>query len=227
LDNLATRYRKVQDQVSSALAKNHRTSDSLTLVAVSKTRTADEIEALYRLGHRDFGENYVQELVEKSEKLFERGCTSIRWHFIGHLQTNKVKTLIPFTHTIHSVDSVRLAQEISKRATHPIQIYLNVNIDREPSKSGFSPDEISAAASEIKTLPQIDLRGLMCIPEPHDDVEKMREPFQRLNQLEKKCQPATQGSLSMGMSDDFEIAIAEGATAIRVGTLLFGPRKAK
>ncbi len=228
MDKLYENYQQLKAQISAALSKFNRAEDSVNLIAVSKTRSADEIEALYRLGHRDFGENYVQELSEKFLDLKNRGCADIRWHFIGHLQTNKVKTITPFVHAIHSVDSIRLAQEISKRVTQPLRIFLNVNIDAELSKSGFPPEGTLQAAAEIQALPQIDLRGLMCIPrpsEPGEDLDRMRAPFSRLCLLEKQCRPHTQGELSMGMSEDFEFAIEEGSTAIRVGTRLFGSRK--
>jgi pyridoxal phosphate enzyme (YggS family) len=201
---------------------------SVTLIAVSKTKSADDVEALYRLGHRDFGENYVQELLEKATVLEERGCNDIRWHFIGHLQTNKVKSLIPIIHTIHSIDSLKLAEEISKRAgSRKIPCYLNVNIDGEESKSGFAPGEVLEAARAVSALPGIDLMGLMCIPAPRANPEERRAPFAALRELEKSCHPHTNGALSMGMSEDFELAIEEGSTALRIGTLLFGARKAK
>jgi len=218
LDDLSENYRKLKALIPPSVA----------LIAVSKTRTADEIETLYKLGHRDFGENYVQELLEKSAELDARGCSDICWHFIGHLQTNKVKSLVSIVKVIHSVDSIRLAEEISKRATQPIQVFLNVNLDGEPSKSGFSPENVISAAKEIQKFPRIDLRGLMCIPKPippEDRIEKKRAPFEKLNALEKQCHPYTQGELSMGMSDDFEAAIDSGSTAVRVGTRLFGERK--
>jgi pyridoxal phosphate enzyme (YggS family) len=201
------------------------------LIAVSKTRTAAEIEALYRQGQRDFGENYVQELLDKAQELSMRGCAEIRWHFIGHLQSNKVKVLLPNVHAIHSVDSVKLAKDISRHAVergeNPILCYLAVNIDREASKSGFDPNAVKEAAAEIAKLPSIDLRGLMCIPAPRMPIAEMKIPFAALRELEKSCQPSTHGELSMGMSDDYEIAIAEGATSVRVGTLIFGPRPAQ
>jgi pyridoxal phosphate enzyme (YggS family) len=196
----------------------------VTLVAVSKTKPASDIEAMYRLGQRDFGENYVQELLSKSQELSDR-CPEIRWHFIGHLQTNKVKQLIPIVHAIHSVDSMRLAEEISKRAGEKrVSCFLEVNIDSEPTKTGFAPDQAKEACAQIAALPGLSLQGLMCIPAPRTDLREKRVPFARLRELEHACRPHTQGSLSMGMSEDFEIAISEGATAVRVGTLLFGAR---
>jgi pyridoxal phosphate enzyme (YggS family) len=197
---------------------------TVTLIAVSKTQSADAIEALYRQGQRDFGENYVQELLEKSAELQKRGCADIRWHFIGHLQSNKVKMCLPVTYAIHSIDSIKLAKEISKRASAKIACFLNVNIDCEETKSGFAPTETAEAAAEISKLPNIDLRGLMCIPAPRESAGASKPAFAALRELENTCRPSTHGELSMGMSDDFEIAIAEGATFIRIGTRLFGSR---
>jgi pyridoxal phosphate enzyme (YggS family) len=200
----------------------------VTLVAVSKTKPASAVEELYRLGQRDFGENYVQELVSKARELEALGYNDIRWHFIGHLQTNKVKSLLPIVHAIHSVDSLKLAKEISKHAgDRKIPCFLNVNIDAEETKSGFPPETVRAAVHDIAALPGIDLRGLMCIPAPRAALEERRIPFATLRELEKSCQPLTHGQLSMGMSEDFEIALAEGATALRIGTLLFGSRKSQ
>jgi pyridoxal phosphate enzyme (YggS family) len=204
-----------------------RLPPTVTLIAVSKTQSADAVEALHRQGQRDFGENYVQELLEKSRELEARGCTGIRWHFIGHLQTNKVKALLPVVYAIHSVDSLKLANEISKRSERKIRCFLNVNIDREASKSGFTPEETLACAGRVAGLPNIDLRGLMCIPAPRESADAIRPAFSALRELEKSCRPHTQGELSMGMSDDFEIAVSEGATSIRIGTRLFGWRNRK
>lgn len=221
--NLAANYRDVRQQILSAASMASRIPP--TLVAVSKTQPADAIEALYHLGHRDFGENYVQDLVLKATDLASRGLPEISWHFIGHLQTNKVKALLPHVACIHSVDSEKLAQEISKRATedgrkNPVQIFLEVNVSGEPTKSGFHPSEIRAVAAEIAKLSKIELYGLMCIPAPGTGLRA----FQTLRELETSCRPATSGGLSMGMTDDFELAIQEGATHVRVGTALFGPR---
>lgn len=216
LNNLGDNFREIRAKIPA----------SATLIAVSKTKSADDVEALYRLGQRDFGENYVQELLEKAASLEERGCNAIRWHFIGHLQTNKVKSLIPIIHSIHSVDSLKLAEEISKRAgSRKIPCYLSVNIDQEESKSGFAPEQVPEAARSISTLPGIDLLGLMCIPAPRSNPEDQRIPFAALRELEKSCRPHTQGALSMGMSDDFEAALQEGSTSVRIGTLIFGSRK--
>jgi pyridoxal phosphate enzyme (YggS family) len=198
----------------------------VTLVAVSKVQTIEAIEAAYHLGQRDFGENYVQELAQKAEELDRRGCTGIRWHFIGHLQTNKVKALMPWVSCIQSVDSVKLAQEISKRwkasgRGGKLAVFLQVNQDAEASKSGVPESEAVVRAQEIAALEGLELEGLMSIPDPSGDT---MSAFRRLRELEKRSRPATRGMLSMGKSSDFEAAIQEGATHVRVGTSFFGPR---
>lgn len=194
--------------------------ESVTLVAVSKTHPFEKIKTLYDLGHRDFGENYVQELLSKAEAARAIGITDIRWHMIGHLQTNKVKQVLPVVFLIHTVDSIKLAQEIQKRATRQIPILLEINIDREETKSGFQPDGVNEAVKEISQFQNISLRGLMCIPQP----SRHGDSFRRLKELETTLRPYTQGVLSMGMSEDFESAIQAGSTHVRVGSAIFGAR---
>jgi PLP dependent protein len=223
--NIENRYNDVQANIQKALEDSGRT-DSVTLIAVSKLQSVDDIRKLYELGHRDFGENYVQELVEKAETFRDQGITDIRWHFIGHLQTNKVKQLVPFVTVIQSVDSIKLAQEISKRwkGLHALPIFLNVNIDQEKSKDGVSPLDVHEVCESVSHLPGLHLEGLMCIPAPTSSQQVGSHPFHRLRELEHLCRPFTHGQLSMGMSSDYQAAIREGATHIRVGTSLFGKR---
>lgn len=221
MSTLESRYKTLLAQVG--------TLPGLTVIAVSKTQPVDAIEELYRLGHREFGENYVQELVEKAEELARRGCTDIRWHFIGHLQTNKVKALIPHVFAVHTVDSEKLAQELAKRwhqsgRTGKLPVFVEVNIDAEASKAGFLREQVPSVVQAIAAIPELDLQGLMCIPAPGNEQEA-HTAFRALRELEVQCRPATKGSLSMGMSSDFPIALEEGATHIRVGTALFGARK--
>lgn len=221
---LAERYAEISARIASALHDSAR-RDSVVFIAVSKVQSVDAIKTLYDLGQRNFGENYAQELLEKAEHFLVLGVRDIRWHFIGHLQGNKVKQILPFVASIHSVDSLKLAQEISKRWVplsqgRNLPIFLSVNIDEEDSKDGVKPSDARAIALEISNLPGLSLEGLMCIPAPG----RSDDAFQRLGQLEISCRPATKGKLSMGMSDDFPEAIAEGATHIRVGTSLFGKR---
>ncbi len=192
---------------------------SPVVIAVSKNQSVEAIKALYCLGHRDFGENYAQQLEGKAKQLLEIGCEGIRWHFIGHLQTNKVKVIAPWVYAVHTVDSLRLASEISKKCSQDLKCFIQVNIDDESSKSGILPQEAPGLAREISELKKLNLQGLMCIP----DLKKSKsgEAFRELFELEKKCQPYTNGMLSMGMSEDFEVAMSEGATHLRLGRALF------
>lgn len=224
---IQTNYQEVLERIRRA-AGSVEAASRITLVAVSKFQPVEAIEELYRLGHRDFGENYAQEMTVKAAELEARGCAGIRWHFIGHLQTNKVKALIPRIGVIHSVDSGKLAHELSKRwlATGRggmLPVFLEINISGEPSKAGVPVDRAAELAHEVAGLPGLRLEGLMCIPAPGAGSA----PFNQLSALEKRCRPATNGQLSMGMTLDFEEAIRAGSTHIRVGTALFGSRPPK
>jgi len=203
---------------------------SVTLVAVSKTQPAQAIREAYACGERHFGENYAQEWREKSAALSD--LPDLVWHFIGALQTNKVKYLVgpsgeppysPRVAWIHTVDRLSLAEEISKRAARAgtqIRVLLEVNVASEPSKSGCPPQSARALADGVSRLPGLDLRGLMCIPRPGDDP---RPHFAALRALRDKL-GLNLPDLSMGMSDDYQQAIAEGSTLVRIGTAIFGER---
>jgi PLP dependent protein len=205
-----------------------------TLVAVSKTKTIEEIMELYELGHRDFGENYVQELTEKHFLLPK----DIRWHFIGHLQSKKVKYISPFVHLIHGVDSIKLLQEINKqgiRHQRVIECLLQVHIAREETKFGLSEeelDELFNALPEYEAvdgLTNISIMGLMGMATFTEDTDRIRIEFKYLNSLfDKYSQMQTKHVkmkiLSMGMSADYKIALEEGSTIIRIGSLIFGER---
>ncbi|MBX2930996.1 MAG: YggS family pyridoxal phosphate-dependent enzyme [Chitinophagaceae bacterium] len=195
-----------------------------TLVAVSKIKPVEDILALYELGQKDFGENYVQELVDKQAQL----PTDIYWHFIGHLQSNKVKYIAPFVHLIHGVDSLKLLQEINKQAAkhnRTIQCLLQVHIAQETTKFGFSFEELEALLIP-KELNNVEVVGLMGMASFSDDKQLVRNEFMQLkNQFEKLS--STHSSfkiLSMGMSDDYSIALEEGSNMLRIGSLLFGKR---
>ena len=195
----------------------------ITLVAVSKTKPIEDILALYNLGHRDFGENYVQELVEKAERLPK----DIRWHFIGHLQTNKVRSIAPFIYLIHGVDSVKLLKEIAKQAEkggRVIDCLLQVHIAQEETKFGF--DETELLNVDLKQFPNLKIKGLMGMARLTDDINRIRIEFKFLKTLfEKlKTQNPELSILSMGMSADYKIAIEEGSNLVRIGSLLFGER---
>jgi len=222
--SLAARYREIQTRIR-LTAESAGLAHVPVLIAVSKTFPIEKIEALHALGHRDFGENYAQELLEKDREARELGLEGIRWHLIGHLQTNKVKAVLPLVHAIHSVDSLKLGEEISKRLSErsePLRIFLEVNIDHQGTKTGVEPEDGPELCRRLASLKGIRLEGLMCVPAPAHGADG--SAFRELRELERKCRPATHGGLSMGMSQDFERAIAEGATHLRLGTAIFGDR---
>ena len=196
---------------------------NITLVAVSKTKPVEDILELYDLGHRDFGENYVQELVEKAERLPK----DIRWHFIGHLQSNKVKLITPFIYLIHGVDSLKLLKEIDKQAEknkRHIDCLLQVHIAQEETKFGFDENELFAL--EIGQFANVKIKGLMGMASLTENVNKIRIEFKQLKTLYDKLSTFTPqlSILSMGMSADYKIAIEEGSNMVRIGSLLFGDR---
>lgn len=199
---------------------------SVTLVAVSKLKPASDIEALYKLGQLDFGENYVQELVEKQAVL----PSNINWHFIGHLQSNKVKYIAPFVHLIHGVDSLKLLQEINKQAlknNRVIDCLLQVHIAKEETKFGMDAPELSDALEAAKHLPNVNIRGLMGMASFSDDQEVVASEFKYLHELFTTHHFNEQPTavLSMGMSADYALAIKSGSTMVRIGSLLFGARQ--
>jgi pyridoxal phosphate enzyme (YggS family) len=201
---------------------------SVTLVAVSKLKPASDIEDLYKEGQRDFGENYVQELVDKQAAL----PATINWHFIGHLQSNKVKYIAPFVHLIHGVDSLKLLQEINKQAlknNRVIDCLLQVHIAKEETKFGMDAPELSDALEAAKLLPNVNIKGLMGMASFSDNQELVATEFKYLHELfathQFDKQPAS--ILSMGMSADYPLAIAAGSNMVRIGSLLFGARVVK
>ena len=212
----------VNEEIYQQINEQLRLSN-ITLVAVSKTKPIEDILALYNLGHRDFGENYVQELVEKAQGLPK----DIRWHFIGHLQTNKVKSIAPFIYLIHGVDSVKLLKEIAKQAEKSgrvIDCLLQVHIAQEETKFGF--DETELLSVDLKQFPGLKIKGLMGMASLTDDINKIRIEFKFLKTVfEKlKTQNPELSILSMGLSADYSIAIEEGSNMVRIGSLLFGER---
>ena len=201
---------------------------SATLVAVSKTKPVEDIQAMYDLGQRDFGENYVQELVDKQAVLPK----DIRWHFIGHLQSNKVKYIAPFVHLIHGVDSLKLLKEINKQAAKAgrvIDCLLQVHIAQEETKFGMDEAEIAEVKTLISELADIRICGLMGMASFSEDLAKVKGEFIYLKSLFDKNSLSTMDHgpwtiLSMGMSSDYIIALEEGSTMVRIGSLLFGAR---
>lgn len=223
-DNL----KDVQQRVANAAKKAGRDLSEITLIAVSKTKPAEMIEEIYSEGIREFGENKVQEITAKSQVLPD----DINWHMIGHLQRNKVKTVISKACMIHSVDSLRLANQISEDAQKlgiTVPILLEINIANEETKFGFTKAETEDALREIAKLPNIIVKGLMTSAPFVDDPEDNRKYFKALKELcvdlkAKNIDNTDMVYLSMGMTNDYEVAIEEGATHIRVGTAIFGTR---
>lgn len=219
---------RVQENIRNACARAGRKDDEVTLIAVSKTKPVSMLEEAYALGVRDFGENKVQELVDKAGQLPK----DIRWHMIGHLQRNKVKYIIDKAYLIHSVDSLRLAEEISKEAVkHGVtaNILIEVNVAGEESKFGVSPEDTPVLIEEISRLPAIQVRGLMTIAPFVEKAEDNRIIFNALLKLyvdisRKNIDNVHMDFLSMGMTGDYEVAVEEGATFVRVGTGIFGER---
>lgn len=197
---------------------------NVTLVAVSKTKPLEDIRALYDLGQRNFGENYVQELVDKEAMLPK----DIRWHFIGHLQRNKVKYIAPFVHLIHGVDSLNLLKEIDKQGTRfqrNINCLLQVHIAQEETKFGFDDTELQETVSALSSLEHVSVNGLMGMASFTADPNQISEEFTRLKMLYDQYLKQTGWStLSMGMSGDYKMAIEHGSTMVRIGSLLFGAR---
>lgn len=221
--------REIKSIVGSEIVKAGR-NIPVKVIAVSKTKPSDMLHNAYLAGIKVFGENYVQELVDKSEYFKDNSLTNIEWHFIGHLQSNKVKYIIPFVDYIHSVDSIKLADEINKRAeqNNKIQkILLQVNTSGEESKSGCEPDEAVYLASAILSLLNIELVGLMTIGTFTDDETQQRKEFSLLRNLRDEINNKLNinlKELSMGMTNDYPVAIDEGATMVRIGTAYFGER---
>ena len=218
----------VQQRIARACALAGRPADDVLLLAVSKTRTAGELRQLATQGQYRFGENYLQEALDKMASLAD---LSLEWHFIGPIQSNKTRAIAEHFAWVHSVDRLKIARRLSEqRPAHlpPLNICLQVNISGEASKSGSHPGELAELARQVATLPRLQLRGLMAIPAPCSHPNHQRLPFQALHQALEALnrQGLALDTLSMGMSDDLEAAIAEGATIVRVGTALFGPRPA-
>ncbi|HSY73993.1 MAG TPA: YggS family pyridoxal phosphate-dependent enzyme [Dongiaceae bacterium] len=220
----------IQQRIRSACDRCGREPNSVTLLAVSKAYPPETIQAAADCGLAFFGENKIQEAKAKIPL-----CPGkLRWHFIGHLQSNKVRDAVALFEMIQGVDSLGLAQEISKRAEQAAKrmpILLEANLSGEASKFGYKPEKLLSELKEINFLPRLEIRGLMTVPPFFAEQEKVRPYFQRLRELKAQCEQVISAPLphlSMGMSGDFEVAIEEGATIIRIGTALFGPRaKAK
>lgn len=222
-------WKAVEQSIYNSCQKAEREQQEVTLIAVSKTKPVSDLKEAYEAGARDFGENKVQELLEKIPEL----PSDIRWHVIGHLQRNKVKYIVDKVALIHSVDSLRLAEEISQEAQKKgigVDILIEVNIAGEESKFGVSPEETPSLVERIAQLPSIQIRGLMTIAPFAEDPEENRIFFRKLKKLsvdieKKNIDNVNMSVLSMGMTGDYSVAVEEGATLVRVGTGIFGQRE--
>ena len=229
MKSLAESFKLVRQQIAEDCASAGRAPETVALLAVSKTRSADEIRAAAATGQKAFGENYLQEALEKIESLSD---LELEWHFIGPIQSNKTRPIAENFHWVHSVDRLKIAERLSSQRPHyasDLNICIQVNISAEEQKAGCSVEELPMLARAIAALPKIQLRGLMVIPEATDDSALLRQRFRETAQLLEALhrEIASMDTLSMGMSGDLDAAIAEGSTMVRVGTALFGPRKPK
>ncbi len=216
----------ISDLLASAAVEAGRSPGDVHLLAVSKRQPLEKIIAAADAGQRDFGENTVQEGIEKVTKLAERGLC---WHFIGHLQSNKTRIVAEHFDWVHSVDKLKTARRLSEQrpdSLGDLNICIQVNIDEEASKSGVAPADVADLARHISPLPRLRLRGLMCLPAIRETFGEQRKPFARTRELAESLarDGLVMDTLSMGMSDDFRAAIMEGATIVRIGTAVFGPR---
>ena len=218
---VADRLNDIRSRVQAA-SKRAALASPVTLIAVSKTQPASAVREAYAAGQRDFGENYVQELVAKAKELSD--LPDLRWHFIGHLQRNKVKDVLPIASLVQAVDRIELAQEINKRASKRVPVLIEVNLAGEEQKAGAAIAALPELIEAIRALPLLELRGLMAVPPASEDPELTRPYFQQLRELARANEGASHLELSMGMSSDFEVAVEEGASIVRVGSSIFGSR---
>lgn len=227
--NIAENIIQIQQNIAEYARKYHRSPESIQLLAVSKTKSADQITLAYEAGQKDFGESYLQEALDKIEQLQSH---DINWHFIGAIQSNKTRDIAQYFDWVHSVDRLKIARRLSEQRPAdkpPLNICLQVNISEEDSKAGLTLDALTDTALAIQALPHIRLRGLMAIPARADTLSQQRQIFSQLRlALESLNQYGLKlDTLSMGMSNDMEAAIAEGATIVRIGTAIFGARSPK
>ncbi|MEW5839001.1 MAG: YggS family pyridoxal phosphate-dependent enzyme [Pseudomonadota bacterium] len=227
--DLCARLDQVQRRVTQALSDAGRMAEQARILAVSKTVSADTLRTAYACGQRAFGESYVQEALPKLEAL---SGLELEWHFIGPIQGNKTRLIAEHFAWVHSIDRLRVAERLNAQRPAdlpPLNVCIQVNIDREASKSGVQIEDAPALAHAVARLPRLRLRGLMAIPQPSDDPQRQSASFARLRQLKETlvAQGLELDTLSMGMSADLEAAVAQGATWVRVGTAIFGDRPAQ
>ncbi len=220
-------FRKIQDLLAKAAADAGRSANQIRLLAVSKKKPAEAVLEAYSAGQRDFGENFVQEGLDKIATVDRDDAV---WHFIGHLQANKTKAVSEHFQWVHTIDRLKIARRLSAQRPHhaaDLNVCIEVNIDAEANKSGVAANEVADLALAVAALPGLKLRGLMCLPAIRDGFEEQRQPFARLRALMNALNQSgmQMDTLSMGMTADYAAAIREGATIVRIGTALFGARE--
>jgi hypothetical protein len=220
MSEISQNITQVRARIAAAADRAGRAPDDITLIAVSKTHSVDAVSAAFAAGIRDFGENRVQEAAVKIDEALRAGM-SPRWHLIGHLQRNKIAAAIDRFDILHSVDSERLAEAISSQATRPVRVLVEVNVAGEASKFGVAPGDVSRFVGCLGRLPGLDVVGLMTVAPQTDNPEDVRPVFRALRELRDAIGVP---ELSMGMTDDFEVAVEEGSTLVRVGRAIFGAR---
>ena len=229
MNDIAHNLAQVRDKISAAATRCGRASEEITLLAVSKTKPASAIAEAIDAGQRAFGENYVQEGVDKIRDFQEQGVTDLQWHFIGPLQSNKSRLVAEHFDWCHTIDRLRIATRLNEQRPaemSALNVLIQVNISDENSKSGITLDELDALAAEVAALPRLTLRGLMAIPAPESSYERQFAVAQQMAVAFEalKARYNTVDTLSLGMSDDMEAAIAAGSTMVRIGTAIFGAR---
>jgi hypothetical protein len=225
INKIENNLKLIKKEIENKCKETGRNPSEITLVAVSKTKPIEAIEIAYSLGIKHFGENYIQEFLEKKKALSH--LKEIKWHIIGHCQTNKAKHLLE-ANFFHALDSIKLANKIAKHIEESnlenFPVFIEVNIDEEPTKSGIKPEEIENFSKEILKIPKLKLMGLMCIPKAQSSEIETKSSFLKLKNLSKLL-PESAQALSMGMSHDYKLAIEMGATHIRIGQAIFGERQ--
>jgi pyridoxal phosphate enzyme (YggS family) len=230
MTDVASRLHTVLEHIRGYESRHGRTPGSVKLLAVTKTKPAQDVAAAYAAGQRAFGENHLQDAMGKLDNPLLAGL-DLEWHFIGPLQSNKTRTVAERFDWMHSLDRLKVARRLDEQrppGLEPLSVCIQVNISGEASKSGLAEQELEAFADAIGGLPRLRLRGLMGIPAPAATLEEQRTPFRRLRELQERLRAKGHelDTLSMGMTDDMEAAIAEGSTLVRIGTAIFGPRPA-
>lgn len=230
MNSIVERLKEVRNSIASACLQSNRRPESVQLLAVSKTKPATKIRELYLAGQRHFGENYLQEALEKQQELVD--LSDLVWHFIGPIQSNKTRDIAANFSWVHSIDRLKIARRLNdQRATDlaPLNILIQINIDDEESKAGIQPEQLLAFAADLQEFPQLTLRGLMTLPAADASGTQQQQSLQAMQRLysDLASQYPSVDTLSMGMSNDLEAAIKAGSTMVRIGTALFGARDKK